>query len=39
MWGQGFGTAAELPLGPERHVNAGSAGELLAKTKPLPMFR
>ena len=28
MWGQRFGAAAELPLGAERHVRAGSAGNL-----------
>ncbi len=28
MWGQRFGAAAELPLGAERYVSAGSAGDL-----------
>ncbi len=30
MWGQRFGAAAELPLGAERYVSAGSAGDLVA---------
>ncbi len=30
LWGQGFRPAAELPLGAERHVSAGSAGDLVA---------
>ncbi len=30
VWGQGFGPAAELPLGAERHVNSGSTGDLVA---------
>ena len=30
LWGQGFGPAAELPLGAERYVSAGSAGDLVA---------
>jgi hypothetical protein len=29
-WGQRFGAAAELPLGPELYVTAGSAGDLVA---------
>ncbi len=30
MWGQRFAAAAELPLGAERYVSAGSAGDLVA---------
>ncbi len=30
IWGQRFGAAAELPLGAERHVNPGGAGDLVA---------
>ncbi len=30
VWGQGFGPAAELSLGAERHVNPRSAGHLIA---------
>ncbi len=30
MWGQGFGPAAELPLGAELYVSAGSTGDLVA---------
>jgi hypothetical protein len=30
MWGQGFGPAAELRLGAELYVTAGSAGDLVA---------
>ncbi len=30
MWGQGFGPAAELPLGAELYVRAGSVGDLVA---------
>ena len=29
-WGQRFGAAAELPLGADRYVSAGSAGDLVA---------
>jgi hypothetical protein len=29
-WGQRFGAAAELPLGPELYVTAGSVGDLVA---------
>jgi hypothetical protein len=28
LWGQRFGAAAELPLGPELYVTSGSAGDL-----------
>ncbi len=30
VWGQGFGPAAELPLGAELYASAGSAGDLVA---------
>jgi hypothetical protein len=30
LWGQGFRPAAELSLGAERHVSAGSTGDLVA---------
>ena len=30
MWGQGFGPAAELPLGAKLYVSAGSTGDLVA---------
>ncbi len=30
MWGQRFAAAAALPLGAERYVSAGSAGDLVA---------
>ncbi len=30
VWGQGLGPAAELPLGAELYVSAGSAGDLVA---------
>ncbi len=30
MWGQGFGPAAGLPPGADRHVNPGGAGDLVA---------
>jgi hypothetical protein len=30
LWGQGFCPAAELPLGAELYVRAGSAGDLVA---------
>jgi anti-anti-sigma factor len=30
VWGQRFGAAAELPLGPELYVTAGRAGDLVA---------
>jgi hypothetical protein len=30
VWGQGFGPAAELPLGAELYVSAGSTGNLVA---------
>ncbi len=30
LWGQRFGAAAELPLGAERYVGAGGAGDLVA---------
>jgi hypothetical protein len=38
LWGQGFGSAAELPLGAELYVSAGSAGDLVAgvRTNRLP---
>jgi hypothetical protein len=29
LWGQRFGAAAELPLGPELYVTAGRAGDLV----------
>jgi hypothetical protein len=32
-WGQGFGPAAELPLGAELYVSAGSTGDLVAGTR------
>jgi hypothetical protein len=32
-WGQRFGAAAELPLGPELYVTAGSVGDLVAGTR------
>ncbi len=38
MWGQRFGAAAELPLGAELYVNAGSAGDLVAGRLPLLAF-
>ncbi len=30
VWGQGFGLAAELPLGAELYVSADSTGNLVA---------
>ncbi len=33
VWGQGLGPAAELPLGAERYVRAGSTGDLVAGTR------
>jgi hypothetical protein len=33
VWGQGFGPAAELPLGAELYVSAGSTGDLVAGTR------
>jgi hypothetical protein len=30
LWGQGFRPTAELPLGAELYVKAGSAGDLVA---------
>jgi hypothetical protein len=30
LWGQGFSPAAELPLGAELYVSAGSTGNLVA---------
>ena len=34
VWGQRFGAAAELPLGAERYVSVGSAGDLAGVYKP-----
>jgi hypothetical protein len=39
LWGQRFGAAAELPLGPELYVNAGSAGDLVAGVLKQPESR
>jgi hypothetical protein len=33
VWGQRFGAAAELPLGAEFYVRAGSTGDLVAGTR------
>jgi hypothetical protein len=33
VWGQGFGAAAELPLGAELYVRTGSTGDLVAGTR------
>jgi hypothetical protein len=39
MWGQRFGAAAELPLGTERHVSAGSNGDLVAGVRTNRVFK
>ncbi len=38
LWGQRFGAAAELPLGAELYVLAGSAGDLVAGVRTSRVF-
>jgi hypothetical protein len=38
VWGQGFGPAAELPLGAELYVSGGSTGDLVAGTRTNRVF-